>query len=245
MVERCRRLSAAEPVYAPDRETHRHSRFEMTEPGSPVVIFDFDGTLADTWPWFANELVQGTTHLRCRPVTRDEVEQFRSLKTREILNALEVPWWRIPLIAGHMRRRAEESADLLRLFDGVPEMIIALHRAGVRLAIASSNSERTIRQVLGDGLTGMVQHYACNAAVFGKAAIFRRIMRRLCASPANTVAVGDETRDLEAAKKAGIAGIGVGWGYADEQLLRFSTHRIVTTVDQLEQTLLDWARATK
>jgi phosphoglycolate phosphatase len=215
----------------------------MTEPGSPVVIFDFDGTLADTWPWFANELVQGAKHLRCRPVTRDEVEQFRSLRTREILKALEVPWWRIPLIAGHMRRRAEESADLLSLFDGVPDMIVALHRSGVRLAIASSNSERTIRQVLGDDLAGTVQHYACNAAVFGKAAVFKRIMRRFQASPANTVAIGDETRDLEAADKAGISGIGVGWGYADVQLLQFSTHRIVTTVDELEQTLLDWAGA--
>jgi phosphoglycolate phosphatase len=215
----------------------------MTEPRSPLVIFDFDGTLADTWPWFADEIVQGARHLGCRPVTRDEVEQFRSLRTREILKALEVPWWRLPMIAGHMRRRAGELADQLKLFDGVPEMIVALHQAGVRLAIASSNSEPTIQQVLGGDLARMVQHYACNAAVFGKAAIFRRIMRRFEASPADTVAVGDETRDLEAADKAGISGIGVGWGYADVQLLRLSTHRIVTTVDELRRTLLDWVEA--
>jgi phosphoglycolate phosphatase len=217
----------------------------MTAPRSPIVIFDFDGTLADTWPWFAEELVQGARHLRWRPVTREELEQFRSLKTREILKALEVPWWRLPPIVRHMRRRAEELADQLTLFDGVPEMIVALHRAGVRLAIASSNSERAIRQVLGDDLAGMVQQYACNAAVFGKAAIFRRIMRRFQASPADTVAVGDETRDLEAAEKAGISAIGVGWGYADVRLLRCSTHRIVTTVDELRQTLLDWAGAAR
>jgi phosphoglycolate phosphatase len=217
----------------------------MTEPGSPVVIFDFDGTLADTWPWFANELVHGARRLHRRPVTREEVEQFRSLTTREIFKALQIPWWQIPLIARHMRRRAAESADLLHLFDGVPGMIIALRRAGVRLAIASSNSERTIRRVLGDDLAVMVEHYACNAAVFGKAAAFRRVMRRFRASPVNTVAVGDETRDLEAAEKAGIAGIGVGWGYADVQLLRLSTQRIVTTVDELQQTLLDWAGASR
>jgi phosphoglycolate phosphatase len=215
--------------------------FEMTELGSRVVIFDFDGTLADTWPWFANELVQGARHLRYRLITRDEVEQLRTLKTHEFLKALDVPWWRVPLLVRHMRRRAEESADLLSLFDGVPEMIIALHRAGVRLAIASSNSERTIRQVLGDDLARMVQLFACNAAVFGKAAKFKRIVRHFYASPTNTVAVGDETRDLEAAERAGISGIGVGWGYTDVQLLRSSSrHRIVTTVDELKQTLLDW-----
>jgi phosphoglycolate phosphatase len=213
----------------------------MTAQRSPLVIFDFDGTLADTWPWFADELVQGAKHLRCREVTRDEVEQLRSLKTREIFKALEVSWWQLPLIVMHMRRRAAELADQVSLFDGAPEMIVALHGAGVRLAIASSNSERVIRQVLGDDLAGRVQHYACNAAVFGKAAVFRRLMRRFQVSPADTVAVGDETRDMEAAEKAGIAGIGVGWGYADVELLRCSTHRIATTVDELRQTLLDWA----
>ena len=213
----------------------------MTESGSLVVIFDFDGTLADTWPWFADELVQAARHLNYRLVTRSEVEQLRSLKTREILKALEVPTWRVPLLARHMRRRAEESADLLSLFDGIPELIIALHQLGVRLAIVSSNSERTIRRVLGDDLAGMVQLYACDAAVFGKAAKFKRIMRHFKTPPINTVAVGDETRDLEAADKAGISGIGVGWGYADVQLLRISsTHRIATTVDELKQTLLEW-----
>jgi phosphoglycolate phosphatase len=213
----------------------------MAKLESPLVIFDFDGTLANTWPWFAEELVQGAIRLRYRPVTRDEVEQLRSLRTREILRALEVPMWRIPLIAGYMRRRAEESAPLLRLFDGVPEMIITLHRAGVRLAIASSNTEHTIRQVLGVNLAGMVQLYATDAGLFGKAAKFKRIVRYFNTSPSNVVAVGDETRDIEAAERAGISAIGVAWGYADVQLLRVSSaHRIVSTVDELKQTLLEW-----
>ena len=66
----------------------------------------------------------------------------------------------------------------------------------------------------------MVDLYACNATVFGKAAKFKRIMGKAGIAPSETVAVGDETRDLEAARAAGIRGLAVEWGYAEAALLR-------------------------
>ena len=204
-----------------------------------LVIFDFDGTLANTWPWFAEEIVRGAEPLRYRPVTRSEVEQLRALHAREIFKALGIPRWRVPWLAAHMRRRAEAAAGALQLFPGVPDLITTLHGAGVRLAVASSNSERTVRQVLGARLAALVQFYACKTSVFGKAAKFRRLVRRTGVAPGRTIAVGDETRDLEAAAAAGIRGVAVEWGYAEPALLRaYAPGRTAGSVSELIEMLL-------
>ena len=162
----------------------------------------------------------GADSLRYRKVTYAELEELRRLPTREIFKALGIPRWRIPRLAAHLRRRAAEESSRMQLFPGMVDLLTTLHGNGVTLAIATSNSETTVRHVLGERLAAMIHLYACNAAVFGKAAKFKRIMRKAGVAPSETVAIGDETRDLEAARAAGIRGLAVEWGYADATLLR-------------------------
>jgi phosphoglycolate phosphatase len=57
-------------------------------------------------------------------------------------------------------------------------------------------------------------HFACGASLFGKAAKFRSVMRRARVDPARAIAIGDEVRDIEAARAVGIACGAVSWGYA-------------------------------
>jgi phosphoglycolate phosphatase len=56
--------------------------------------------------------------------------------------------------------------------------------------------------------------------MFGKASKFRQVLRQTGVAAANAIAIGDETRDIEASRKAGIACGAVGWGYATPVLLR-------------------------
>jgi phosphoglycolate phosphatase len=63
------------------------------------------------------------------------------------------------------------------------------------------------------------------------------------AAPSVTIAVGDETRDLDAAAKAGIVGLGVEWGYARPELLRsMAQGRTFQTVTELTADLIGRAR---
>jgi len=55
-----------------------------------LVIFDFDGTLADSWPLAADMLVAQASRFRYRQFTRDEIERLRALPTREVFRALEI-----------------------------------------------------------------------------------------------------------------------------------------------------------
>jgi phosphoglycolate phosphatase len=149
----------------------------------------------------------------------DEVEALRHAGTREILARLEVPLWRLPVIARHMRRLKSEQAADITLLDGVDAMLRTLAGAGLRLALVSSDSEANARVKLG-AAAALFSHFDCSASLFGKSAKFRRILRRAGVVPAQAIAIGDEIRDIEAAKAAGIACGAVTWGYAAPKALQ-------------------------
>ena len=182
-------------------------------PAYALVILDFDGTLADTFPWFASVLNEVAARYRFRPVAAHEVEGLRGCGAAGVLARLDIPRWKVPFIARHMRRRASEARGTFALFPGMAEALRAFDAAGVRLAIVSSNREATVRHVLGPELAGRIAFYRCGTALFGKAAAFRRLLRTAGVTPAAALAVGDETRDLAAARKAGLAFGAVAWGY--------------------------------
>ncbi|MFC7474537.1 HAD hydrolase-like protein [Dankookia sp. GCM10030260] len=184
-----------------------------------LVIFDFDGTLADSFPWFRGALNEVGRRHGLRPVAPTEVEALRRLGTREILRALEVSPWRLPALTRDLRALKAAAAGSIPLFPGVPAMLRGLSEAGVALAIASSDGEASIRQTLG-AEAAVVGQVAGGASLFGKAAKLRQVLRAAGVPAAEAVYIGDETRDAEAAVQVGLAFGAVTWGYAAAEALR-------------------------
>jgi phosphoglycolate phosphatase len=184
-----------------------------------LVIFDMDGTLADSFPWFMTVVNTVADKYRFRRVGPDDVATLRSLDARRILAWLGVPRWKLPLIARHMRALKGKHLDRIPLFPGAGRLLQDLRGAGLRLAIVSSDAEANVRRALGDH-AGLIEHYACGASLFGKRGKFKAVLRRSGIGAHEAIAIGDEQRDAEAARLAGIAFGAVAWGYADVEALR-------------------------
>jgi phosphoglycolate phosphatase len=185
----------------------------------PLVIFDLDGTLADSFPWFLRNVNGVADKFGFRRIADQDIEALRGLGSREILRRLEIPFWKLPGIARHMRRlKAEHLADIA-LFPEVDTMLRALAEAGLRLALVSSDNEANARRQLGEIAT-LFSYFECGASLFGKPTKFRRILKRSGIGAAQAIAIGDEIRDIEAARAAGIACGAVTWGYATPEALR-------------------------
>jgi phosphoglycolate phosphatase len=145
----------------------------------------------------------------------------------------------MPLIARHMRVLAAQDIDLIRLFDGVALILRRLSEEGFRLAIVSSNDEMNVRRVLGAELAGLVHQYECGASIFGKAAKFRRVLRSSGIPATDTICIGDEIRDHEAATAAGLRFGAVVWGFTRGDVLRaLQPAAVFETPQEMMATLL-------
>lgn len=183
-----------------------------------LAIFDMDGTLSDSFPWFLSVINAVADKHKFQRVTRDRVEEMRSVGANELIRMLGVARWRIPLIARDMRKMKAQQIDRIALFPGVDRMFVELKARGVTIAVVSSDNEANVRTVLGP-LEDKVSYFACAAGLFGKTAKFQRILDLTGISVDDTLSIGDEIRDIDAAREAGVDFGAVSWGYTSATAL--------------------------
>ena len=202
-----------------------------------LAIFDFDGTLADFLDWFRASFQETIARFDLAPVSPEELEGMRGLSAREIMARLKVSMWQLPVIVSDMRKRKLAAASETSLFAGIPAMLADLQRLGIKTAIVSSDSEASVRQVLGP-TASLITRFDCGAALFGKHWKFRRVARKLGAKPSETICIGDEIRDIEAADAAGMDSGAVAWGYALPAALQAAkpTH-LFNSIEEIPQRL--------
>jgi phosphoglycolate phosphatase len=207
------------------------SRYRAFMAPYKLIIFDLDGTLSDSFPWFlsvASSIADKHGFQRI-----DDVQAMRGKTSREIINALNVPLWRLPWIARDTRKLKSLSLHKIPLFPDVPEMLAALVQQGLTLAVVSSDSEQNARRALGPAVS-FPKYFACGAALFGKARKFKQVMKAAGIAAGATLAIGDEVRDAEAAKAAGVDFAGVAWGYATvDALAKTEPVTIFATVSEI------------
>lgn len=207
-------------------------------PNYSLAIFDFDGTLADSFPWFIASLDQTSEHFGLHRVQPDEIESLRNLSSREALNHLRVPMLKLPAISVYMRNLFAEGIHDIPLFPGASDTLFALHEGGVKLALVSSNAENNVRHVLGPA-ADIVDHYACGSSLWGKAEKFKSVLRTLRQSPARTIGIGDEIRDIDAARKAGLSAGSITFGYNSRKALAAAEPDFLfDSYDQLKQAVI-------
>jgi phosphoglycolate phosphatase len=129
-----------------------------------------------------------------------------------------VPLWKVPMIAAHARTLQGRNLHRIKLFDGITDVLAHLSWQGVPIAVVTSNARQNVETVLGDA-AGYIDRYACGSSIFGKAAKFRSVMKAAGARPQETLAIGDEVRDIDAARACGIRAGAVTWGYSAPERL--------------------------
>jgi len=183
-----------------------------------LVIFDFDGTLADSVEWFYRVLNDVARHHRFRETTPEEREELRRQTPLQILEALGVPKWKVPIIAKHLRRLAAENLHQIEVYAWAGELLEQLKQEGLYLAVVTSNSEANVRAILA-GSANLIDIYETGSSLFGKSKKFKRVLKQLKLSSAQAISVGDEVRDVDAARRVGIDCIAVGWGLSHPDAL--------------------------
>jgi len=184
-----------------------------------LVVWDFDGTLADSLPAAVGIFNRLAPEMGFRPL--DDVTAARGMSMRQLLRRQGISLWRLPRLVRRYHDAAAEGADQLKLAAGLPAALAAVAGSGARLGVLSSNREDNIRRCLrANGAEGHFAFVVGYPRLFGKAKALKRILRAERLTRSDVLYVGDELRDVEAAKRAGVRVAAVTWGFHTEALLR-------------------------
>lgn len=181
--------------------------------GYKNFIFDFDGTMLNSG-MFSFEFLKRYCD---KPMDLDEL---RNKTTREMLeffgfNRLKITYLLLKGRRELLRRHAEVTME-----PGIHQLFKDLVAKGMPIYIVSSNSKRNIRTILkSNDLLSPIKDISSSISVFGKRKKLLQLIKKHGLDPKDTIYIGDETRDIEAAHGSGIAAGAVAWGYNSLEVL--------------------------
>jgi phosphoglycolate phosphatase len=178
------------------------------------IVFDFDGTIADTRDYFINFLAREAKQL---PLSQELTQELHGLSLVQLASTLGFHWWNLPGLYFKGRRHMERAIKDLQPFTGMPMVIKKLHAEGHELFIVSSNSVRNIRVFLKhQNMREYFMEIYGGVEVFGKGSTLRRLIKDNNLVKEQMLCIGDEQRDIQAAKSLGLRTVAVTWGLARE-----------------------------
>jgi len=207
-----------------------------------TVIFDFDGTIADSFP----AAIKIAHQLTKKPelANFDQVETYRdkNFGLLEAMNKLDIPKWKLPWLLLRGRKIMSNQIETIPLVSGMDDVLADLKKATYGLFVISSNSTSNIDKfLLEKGLMGYFTKVYGGASLFNKAKLIAKLIKQENLDPKNCIYVGDEVRDVEAAQKLNVACIAVNWGYNSDSLLAKANPMVIArSPKQLKSVILEW-----
>ncbi len=204
-----------------------------------TVIFDFDGTIADS-----RQMIMETANIILKDMGRDElthadVQKAREMTIPQLLKYFKIPTHLIPRIAIRARKMISERIDQVPPIKGINDVIIELKKQGYELGILSSNTKSNINTFLKNNkLDEYFEFVDAGAGIVSKKSRLKQTLRRHKIEAKSCAYVGDEIKDVVAAKTNLVKSIAVDWGLnTAETLSKYGPGAIVTNPSQILESL--------
>lgn len=184
------------------------------------LVLDFDGTIADTLEMALAVYNRIAPEYNFLPAGAEDIELFRTKKPQELLRTYGISKLKLLTLTLRIRKEMGHHIPEMRLFDGMGAALKEIRNSGLRIGILTSNSAENVRAFLeANQLNDLVDFIYSGRSLFGKEKVIRKMLVREQIETGRIVYAGDEIRDIEACRAAGIPVIAVSWGLNRRELL--------------------------
>ena len=202
-----------------------------------AILFDLDGTLADTAPDLAAALNKLRVDRGLEPAPYESLRPYASAGARGLIgaglglgpDADEYEGLRVAFLDNYAASISVHS----RLFDGVPDLLERLQSAGLGWGIVTNKAMRftdALVPLIGLGHAGCIVSGDTTAHAKPHPAPLLEAAQRLRVSPTACWYVGDDMRDIQAGRAAGMVTIAAAWGYCgSDGPLQWNAHAIAAS----------------
>jgi len=188
-----------------------------------TLVFDFDGTIADTLGETRRIFNKIAPDYGIREVAEEELNQLRHLSLKELLDHLDIPKRRVPALIARGTGMMRGNITQLQLIAGMSEVLIELRRHVRSFGILTSNATANVDLFLRThGLREQFDFISSTSKLTGKSKHLKAIRKTFSMRPEEMLYIGDELRDVKASQKAGIPIAAVTWGFNSRESLAAS-----------------------
>lgn len=187
---------------------------------SKYIIFDFDGTIANSIELALNTYNRIAPEYKCKPIQEEFRNLLSSKKPQKYFKEYGITTFKLFLLVIRIRKELSKHISDIKPVNNIITSLHQLKNAGFKLGILTSNSSKNVHKFLEyNNLSGVFDFVHSASNLFGKDKVFKRLIKRKDISINNALYIGDETRDIEASKKVSIPIIGVSWGLTERKIL--------------------------
>lgn len=192
-----------------------------------TIIFDFDGTLADSSPLLRSIYNEMAAENGWPVMSEADYQRLRGMRIVQAQKWAGIKSWQVPALLRDGLKRFRSHAGEIEVFKGVPELIKKLAHENITMYVLSTNSQAAVTEVL--ERFGLVEHITVlkRSAIFGKHHAIRHLLAKHRYDPNQVWMVGDELRDIEAGKRAGVQSAAVTWGLQNIDVLKTANPNLI------------------
>jgi len=179
-----------------------------------MIIFDFDGTIADTISLGIHLINDYSERFRYNKIDR---ETMNGLSAFELMKVMGIKLYRLPYLAWYLRKLLKNRASEIQMNPGIKDLLENLKQSGYKMGIVTSNSTENVNAFLErNGLESYFTYMKTKVPLLKKTKALSKTKRQL---KTDFIYVGDEIRDVEACRKNNLPVVSVGWGFNSVETL--------------------------
>lgn len=204
-----------------------------------MLFFDFDGTIANSVEVALEIIAELAPEYNLPAFSRAELLDLKNKSLPELLSLSGISIFQIPGIIIKGREKFHQKKEGVKIYPEIKRVLQTLHEAGYEMHILTSNAKKNVEYFLEVHDLPFFSEIHTPNALLGKSKIIRKVLKKKAFSSKNIWMIGDEVRDVEAGKEAGIFSLAVNWGYNSEALLLAANPDIlVETPEKMLEVLL-------
>jgi phosphoglycolate phosphatase len=185
-----------------------------------TLVFDFDGTIADTLGETRRIFNVIAPDYGIRQVEEHELAHLRHLSLKDLLCHLNIPKRRVPALISRGTGMMRGNITQLQLIQGIGEVLVEMRRHVHSFGILTSNATANVELFLEThGIREQFDFISSTSKLTGKSKHLKAIRKTFSLRPGEMLYIGDELRDVKASQKAGIPVAAVTWGFNSKESL--------------------------
>ncbi len=185
-----------------------------------VVIFDFDGTLCDSFSCLLHSLQKNAARYGIKGNVTMTPEEVRDYHAKDLFKKLKIPFYKLPLVLRDFRLQWDQERHCIKQKVQIKPLLEYLKKNNYAVGVVTSNSVANVHYFLGkENLASYFDFVGSSPSIFGKKHALKKALKLMKKRPEYIVYVGDETRDIDAARGIGAECVSVTWGMNSEKAL--------------------------